>query len=253
MAHPDHEQLVLIALGDLPFDAAFEAHLASCDACAEEYLAMQRVALIGGQTEDLRDLPEPPERVWQRIAAQAFAPQTDAERTGWSGGRADFARSRARPDLAGADGRHAAARPGSDRRGPGPGQPAARPRLPAATATHRHRPGPRRGRPPPGRPDPAPVSSWPGQDCPGCRRRAADRHRRDRRCGGTAGWLRVTIRHGGGGRHLHPQGRRGAGGDRHRHRGADTRRPAATASPSTGCRRRRAFTKLGCTTRPPAR
>jgi hypothetical protein len=65
VAHPDPEQLVLIALGE----TAPTEHLDRCDFCRAEVDQLRAVAAVGAETQDLRDLPPPPASVWAAIAA----------------------------------------------------------------------------------------------------------------------------------------------------------------------------------------
>jgi hypothetical protein len=68
--HLDHDRLVLLALGDEPLTADSTDHLDGCPDCATQYATLRHVAGLGAQTQELRDLPAPPERVWAAIAAQ---------------------------------------------------------------------------------------------------------------------------------------------------------------------------------------
>jgi Anti-sigma-K factor rskA len=70
--HLDPDRLVLLALGEQSPSAPETAHLGACRACRDDLAANRRTVLIGRQTEHVRDLPDPPERVWDRIAAEAF-------------------------------------------------------------------------------------------------------------------------------------------------------------------------------------
>jgi hypothetical protein len=67
VAHLDQETLVLIALGE---GSAHAGHLEVCDTCRDEVAALRRVATIGVETQEVRDLPPPPADVWNRIAAE---------------------------------------------------------------------------------------------------------------------------------------------------------------------------------------
>ncbi|SNT49409.1 Anti-sigma-K factor rskA [Asanoa hainanensis] len=67
MQHLDPDRLVLLALSEetespLDFD-----HLAECAVCRHELYALRTVADLGTESQDLRDLPPPPERIWQSI------------------------------------------------------------------------------------------------------------------------------------------------------------------------------------------
>jgi hypothetical protein len=68
--HLELDQLVILALGERTADAAESAHLADCSGCQAEIDDLRHVADLSAETQDLRDLPPPPERVWQGIAAE---------------------------------------------------------------------------------------------------------------------------------------------------------------------------------------
>ncbi len=70
MQHLDPDRLVILALGEDAVDAAESDHLAGCTDCRTEIDAMRHVAELSAETQDLRDLPPPPDRVWQNIAAE---------------------------------------------------------------------------------------------------------------------------------------------------------------------------------------
>lgn len=72
MEHPDQESLALLALGEPGVDAG---HLAACDVCRSEVAALRRVAGIGAETQEVRDLPPPPGGVWGRIMADTTYPR----------------------------------------------------------------------------------------------------------------------------------------------------------------------------------
>ncbi|WP_157545326.1 anti-sigma factor [Hamadaea tsunoensis] len=67
------------------------AHLTACQECSREVDALRRVAGIARSTVGLRELPPAPDRVWNRIADEAFAPPEP------SPGRRATAASRRRP------------------------------------------------------------------------------------------------------------------------------------------------------------
>ncbi|GIF64005.1 hypothetical protein Ais01nite_20400 [Asanoa ishikariensis] len=74
MQHLDPDRLVLLALSEEtegPFD--FD-HLAECAVCRHELDALRTVADLGAESQDLRDLPPPPERIWQSIEAGIAGP-----------------------------------------------------------------------------------------------------------------------------------------------------------------------------------
>lgn len=75
MAHPDQEELVLLALGE---GGAHAGHLDTCDTCSAEVAALRRVAAIGVETQEVRDLPPPPDAVWDRIASATGASTVDS-------------------------------------------------------------------------------------------------------------------------------------------------------------------------------
>lgn len=70
MQHLDSDQLVILALGERTADAAESAHLADCAGCQAEIDDLRHVADLSAETQDLRELPPPPDRVWQGIAAE---------------------------------------------------------------------------------------------------------------------------------------------------------------------------------------
>lgn len=72
MSHLDPEQLALIALGEEP-DTDESAHLDTCDHCTGELLAFAHTVAVGRSTVGLGTLEAPPERVWERIAADVAA------------------------------------------------------------------------------------------------------------------------------------------------------------------------------------
>ncbi len=104
MPHLDHDQLVLLALGDEPLTGDAAAHLDTCVDCASELATLRHVAGLGGETEELHDLPAPPEHVWAAIATQALG----------------AAPTPTRPDVGG---RHARPDGGSGASGPDAGPP----------------------------------------------------------------------------------------------------------------------------------
>ncbi|WP_433303678.1 anti-sigma factor [Actinoplanes sp. CA-030573] len=67
MPHLDPDRLVLLALFEQAEDLAEAGHLAGCAPCRQEIDALRTVAVVGAETQDLRDLPPPPERIWRRI------------------------------------------------------------------------------------------------------------------------------------------------------------------------------------------
>ena len=77
MSHPEHDQLVFLALGEQAGPATYDAgtadHVASCERCAAELASLRTLVSVGRETQELRDLPDPPERVWDGILAQVRA------------------------------------------------------------------------------------------------------------------------------------------------------------------------------------
>jgi hypothetical protein len=67
------ERLVLLALGEETLDQHETGHLDTCGRCRTEMDELRDVAGLGRQTQRLRDLPAPPEHVWQRIRAELAA------------------------------------------------------------------------------------------------------------------------------------------------------------------------------------
>jgi len=75
MKHVDDETLAMLAVSDEVADNDVAEHLASCQLCRDEVAALQRVAAVTRSSADV-GLTAPPERVWDRIAAEI----ADAER-----------------------------------------------------------------------------------------------------------------------------------------------------------------------------
>ncbi|MEH0841023.1 anti-sigma factor [Micromonospora sp. CPCC 205711] len=85
MQHLDHDRLVFLALGESQAEHGETDHLGTCAACRGELQALQHVAGLGAETQGLRELPEPPEHIWQGImaeinAAEALPSLTEARR-----------------------------------------------------------------------------------------------------------------------------------------------------------------------------
>jgi Anti-sigma-K factor rskA len=98
--HLEPDRLVLLALSEEHEGPGESGHLAQCPACRHELDTLRTVADLGRQGEDMRDLPPPPERIWQRIESDIAgydtppAPVTHlAERSGGSGGSGGSGRS----------------------------------------------------------------------------------------------------------------------------------------------------------------
>ncbi|NES14106.1 MULTISPECIES: anti-sigma factor [Micromonospora] len=70
MQHLDHDRLVFLALGESAAESGEATHLDSCDHCRGELETLQHVAGLGTDTQGLVDLPDPPEHLWQSIAAE---------------------------------------------------------------------------------------------------------------------------------------------------------------------------------------
>lgn len=69
MSHLDPDRLSLIALGEAATDEE-RAHLDVCDECALELAELEYTVVVGRSTVALGDLQTPPDRVWDRIAAE---------------------------------------------------------------------------------------------------------------------------------------------------------------------------------------
>ncbi|MCO8275082.1 anti-sigma factor [Actinoplanes sp. TRM 88003] len=68
MQHLDPDRLVLLALSEPPGPDESD-HLTTCAACRHELADLRDVAGLGAETQDVRDLPAPPEHIWRAIAA----------------------------------------------------------------------------------------------------------------------------------------------------------------------------------------
>ena len=77
--HLDPDRLVLLALSEELEELTELDHLESCLACRTEIDALRHVAEIGAEVPELRDLPAPPEHLWQAIAADITAEPTPAQ------------------------------------------------------------------------------------------------------------------------------------------------------------------------------
>lgn len=73
MQHLEHDRLVFLALGEAEADSGETDHLGSCPRCRSELDTLRHVAGLGTETQALADLPEPPEHIWQAIAAEVAA------------------------------------------------------------------------------------------------------------------------------------------------------------------------------------
>jgi hypothetical protein len=68
--HLDDDRLIFLALGEAAAEPAESHHLDSCAHCRAELATLRRVTEVGASTQPLRDLPPPPEHVWQGILAE---------------------------------------------------------------------------------------------------------------------------------------------------------------------------------------
>ncbi|MCS5718042.1 anti-sigma factor [Herbiconiux sp. CPCC 205763] len=69
MNHIDPEDLAALAMGERESDAADEAHLAECDACAAELDELTRTVELGRASRGT-ELVAPPAEVWSRIHSE---------------------------------------------------------------------------------------------------------------------------------------------------------------------------------------
>lgn len=76
--HLDPERLSLVAIGET-LTAAEQDHLATCDECSLELAELEYTVTVGRSTGTLGDLEAPPERVWDRIAAELDLPAVSPE------------------------------------------------------------------------------------------------------------------------------------------------------------------------------
>ena len=68
--HLDPDRLILLALAESTPEIAETVHLSGCAECRVEIDSLRHVADLGSESQALADLPPPPERVWQAIAAE---------------------------------------------------------------------------------------------------------------------------------------------------------------------------------------
>ncbi|MEV6690532.1 anti-sigma factor [Micromonospora sp. NPDC051196] len=73
MQHLEHDRLIFLALGESEADNADRTHLDACSHCRAELAGLREVAGLGRATQSLRDLPDPPEHLWQGITAEIRA------------------------------------------------------------------------------------------------------------------------------------------------------------------------------------
>jgi hypothetical protein len=88
VAHLDEETLVLVALGEAG-GAADADHLDTCDVCRSEVAALRRVAVIGAESQEVRELHPPPAEVWERIAAATAVSTVSAPEQSTADGTVD--------------------------------------------------------------------------------------------------------------------------------------------------------------------
>lgn len=69
MSHLEHDRLVLLALGDETADAREADHVTACPPCRAQLEDLRVVATLSGETQEVRDLPPAPERIWRAIEA----------------------------------------------------------------------------------------------------------------------------------------------------------------------------------------
>ena len=72
MQHLDPDRLVLLALSEQTEPGEGD-HLAECPVCRHDLETMRDVAALAADGQDLTDLPQPPERIWQAIEADIHA------------------------------------------------------------------------------------------------------------------------------------------------------------------------------------
>jgi hypothetical protein len=60
-------------------------HLATCAACRADLASMREVAALGAETQEVRDLPQPPDRLWRDVLAEIDA--TESLTAGATAGR----------------------------------------------------------------------------------------------------------------------------------------------------------------------
>jgi anti-sigma-K factor RskA len=75
VSHLEPDRRALLALGEAALDAE-TGHLDGCESCRAEVADLRTVAGIGRETQDVRDLPGPPEHVWHMINADVGTAET---------------------------------------------------------------------------------------------------------------------------------------------------------------------------------
>ncbi|MEU4624875.1 anti-sigma factor [Actinoplanes sp. NPDC023801] len=69
MQHLEPDRLVLLALSEESEELTESDHLAHCAGCRYDLASLRGVADLGAESQDMRDLPAPPERIWHAIEA----------------------------------------------------------------------------------------------------------------------------------------------------------------------------------------
>ena len=72
MPHLDPDRLTLIALGETAPSGEETEHLSGCQTCGDDLETLSGVVRVGRESDEVRDLPSPPDSVWAAIAAEAF-------------------------------------------------------------------------------------------------------------------------------------------------------------------------------------
>jgi hypothetical protein len=80
VSHVEPDRLVLIALGVDASRPDESDHVADCSACRTQLEDLHVVATLSTETQEVRDLPPPPERVWAAVAAAIEAPSVPRRR-----------------------------------------------------------------------------------------------------------------------------------------------------------------------------
>lgn len=70
MPHLHQDDLMLAAFGEQPETVTAAQHLTTCARCRSEVQTFTHLVAVGRQTDQVRDLPPPPQRVWAAIEAQ---------------------------------------------------------------------------------------------------------------------------------------------------------------------------------------